>query len=140
MLRTSIGIFRNVFRKNVQLPRLSVSRPVAAKSQIFYQRSYASSSKLDGELVEEERVKKIISVFRENPEIKTVLDEFQKLLAEKGLQPDGNQPTMVQMMKILADKEVKTALMKLKGALDSANVQLTQEDLNAFMNLYGLKK
>lgn len=140
MLRLVCNI-RRISAKNVPISRnIAYRHLAAAKRPIVYQRTYASSSKPDDVLDEAQRVGNVINVFRQNPEIRTLLDDFQKLLAEKGLQPDGKQPTMFQMMKILADKDVKASLLKLKEALDGANIQLTQEDLNAFMNLYGLKK
>lgn len=141
MLRLSFCKIRSISAKIVPISRNIAPRHLAAaKRPIVYQRTYASSSKPDDVLEEAQRVGNLINVFRQNPEIRSLLDDFQNLLAEKGLQPDGKQPTMFQMMKILADKDVKASLLKLKEALDGANIQLTQEDLNAFMNLYGLKK
>mmetsp|Transcript_8610 Transcript_8610/g.8504 ORF Transcript_8610/g.8504 Transcript_8610/m.8504 type:complete len:142 (-) Transcript_8610:912-1337(-) len=141
MLKLTFGTIRSISIRSTPIPRNIVSRHLAAaKIPIVYQRTYASSSKPDEVLEEAQRVSNVINVFRENPEIRSLLDDFQNLLAEKGLQPDGKQPSMFQMMKILADKDVKASLLKLKEALDGANIQLTQEDLNAFMNLYGLKK
>lgn len=141
MLKLTFGTIRSISIRSTPIPRNIVSRHLAAaKRPIGYQRTYASSSKPDEVLEEAQRVSNVINVFRENPEIRSLLDDFQNLLAEKGLQPDGKQPSMFQMMKILADKDVKASLLKLKEALDGANIQLTQEDLNAFMNLYGLKK
>jgi hypothetical protein len=141
MLRLSFCKIRSISAKSVPISRNIAFRYLAAaKRPIVYQRTYASSSKPDDVLEEAQRVGNLINVFRQNPEIRSLLDDFQNLLAEKGLQPDGKQPTMFQMMKILADKDVKASLLKLKEALDGANIQLTQEDLNAFMNLYGLKK
>lgn len=141
MLRLTFCKIRSISAKSVPISRNIASRHLAAaKRPIVSQRTYASSSKPDEILEEAQRVGNLINVFRQNPEIRSLLDDFQNLLAEKGLQPDGKQPTMFQMMKILADKDVKASLLKLKEALDGANIQLTQEDLNAFMNLYGLKK
>lgn len=141
MLRLGFGSIRGITRKIVPFSCNVAYRQLAAtRGPVVLQRTYASSPKPDEGVEEAERVSNVINVFRENPEIRSLLDDFQKLLAEKGLQPDGNKPTMFQMMKILADKDVKASLMKLKEALDSANIQLTQDDLNAFMNLYGLKK
>ena len=141
MLRLSFGTICNISRKSVPLSRnIAYRQLTTAKRPIVHQRTYASSSKPDDGLEEADKVSNIINVFKQNPEIRSLLDDFQNLLTQKGLQPDGKQPTMFQMMKIMADKDVKASLLKLKEALDAANIQLTQEDLNAFMNLYGLKK
>ncbi|ODV77709.1 uncharacterized protein CANTADRAFT_35064, partial [Suhomyces tanzawaensis NRRL Y-17324] len=83
---------------------------------------------------------KTISQFGEtlknNPELAKLLDGFQSLLATKGIATGGQPPSLTQMMKILADKDIREHLSKLKAVLDASNIKINQQDLSALTDLY----
>ncbi|CAD1811492.1 hypothetical protein FOB58_003588 [Candida parapsilosis] len=78
------------------------------------------------------KVKKIMS---ENPELMQLTVEFKELLSKKGLLSTG-KPSISQMMKLLADKEVREHGAKLKNFLDSKETGLTQEELATLTGAY----
>ncbi|KAI5953082.1 hypothetical protein KGF57_004074 [Candida theae] len=78
------------------------------------------------------KVKKILS---ENPELMQLTVEFKELLSRKGLLSSG-KPSITQMMKLLADKEVREHGAKLKKFLDSQETGLTQEELATLTGAY----
>ena len=78
------------------------------------------------------KVKKILS---ENPELMQLTVEFKELLSQKGLLASG-KPSITQMMKILADKEVREHGAKLKNFLDSTETGLIQEELATLTGAY----
>lgn len=78
------------------------------------------------------KVKKILS---ENPELMQLTVEFKELLSKKGLLSSG-KPSISQMMKLLADKEVREHGAKLKNFLDSKETGLTQEELATLTGAY----
>lgn len=90
----------------------------------------------------EARVQEISLQIRENKEIRDNLDDFQRLLAERGFDPKtaSAPPSLFKLMGLLAQKDVKAAIEKLKESLEKAGVKLTPEDLNAFMKMYGFDK
>ena len=83
-----------------------------------------------------ETIQKFTETLRTNPELGNLLSGFQTLLAEKGIATDGQPPSMTQMMRIMADKDIRDHLGKLKQALDDANIQITQQDLSALTDIY----
>lgn len=93
-------------------------------------------------LLAEARVQEISLQIRENKEIRDNLDQFQRLLAEKGFDPKtaSAPPSLFKLMGLLAQKDVKQAIEKLKDSLEKAGVKLTPEDLSAFMKMYGFDK
>lgn len=111
-----------------------------ATSSFLLRRNYASWSNGDDQGHSVERVQQVVNLFRQNSELRELLDKFQKLLEAKGIMPDGKQPSVMLMLKILTDKEVRNSLKELKDVMDKEGIQLSKEDLNAFMSLYGLKK
>lgn len=132
------SIIHRALRYSV-LSRASLPRVLRSNGNLFTYRGLKSSSRIFQES-ESEKAARIISVFRENPEIRASLEDLQSKLAKKGITPDGKQPSLMQMMKLLTDGEVKQSLMGFKSALDKSNIKIDQGDIDALMSMYGLKK
>lgn len=103
-------------------------------------RRLATSSEITPEEEQEQRFKKLIETFRSNPELRKQLDEFQSVLQKKNLNIDAERPSVVQLFKIMMDKDVKESLGKLKKAMEDANISLNKDDVNAVMGILGWKK
>ncbi|CAH2352513.1 uncharacterized protein, mitochondrial [[Candida] railenensis] len=86
---------------------------------------------------ENKRLEKLVTDLRTNPKIASALENFQELLVSKGFQPD-KKPSMMQMMSILTDKEIKSSISDLRAQLEEANIKFTQKDVDAFMKLFGM--
>ncbi|CCE82869.1 Piso0_002621 [Millerozyma farinosa CBS 7064] len=121
------------------LSRASVPRVLHSNGARITYRGLKSSSRIFQES-DSEKAARIISVFRENPDIRASLEDLQSKLAKKGITPDGKQPSLMQMMKLLTDGEVKQSLIGFKAVLDKSNVKIDQGDIDALMSMYGLKK
>lgn len=125
----TIPMFRSVARAGVRIsPAVRVLR--APQTPRAFVRPYSSDD-------ETKRLEKLVSDLRTNPSIATALQDFQQLLVAKGFEPD-KKPLMMQMMLILTDKEIKTAIGELKRELEAANVSFSQKDVDAFMKLFGM--
>lgn len=84
---------------------------------------------------EEQKVQEIITKLSSNPEIREILNEFQNLLQSKGFNPE-KPPSLMEMMRLFADKEVRALAGKLKGKFDEEGIAITPEQLNLFMGLF----
>jgi hypothetical protein len=122
-------MFRSVVRAGVRISPAVRALRVPQTPRAFV-RAYSSDE-------ETKRLEKLVSDLRTNPSIATALQDFQQLLVAKGFEPD-KKPLMMQMMLILTDKEIKTAIGELKRELEAANVSFSQKDVDAFMKLFGM--
>lgn len=139
-------MFRSNFRiistslKSVRSVSVSVSVPVPVlrSSQVVRStittRSFATSND-----PESERLEKLITSLKSNPKIASELESFQQLLVSKGFETD-KKPSMMQMMLIMTDKEIKSSIQRLKSELEAANISFTKEDVDIFMKLFGLNR
>ncbi|CUM65089.1 uncharacterized protein PRCAT00002714001 [Priceomyces carsonii] len=109
-------------------------RPVSLRR---YASSLNNGDDFDGG--QADRIEKIASTLRGNPEIRTLLEDFQTLLHDKGFRTD-KAPSMVEMFKLMTEKDVKDHLTKLKDALDRADVKFSTEDIKAFMGFLTSQK
>lgn len=82
---------------------------------------------------EDEKLKEIVEKLRSNPEIAQILQEFQSTIIEKGFDP-LRPPSMMEMMRLFAQKEVRELAAKLKTKLDEAGIVLSPEHIGLFMN------
>ncbi|OBA22299.1 hypothetical protein METBIDRAFT_26273, partial [Metschnikowia bicuspidata var. bicuspidata NRRL YB-4993] len=84
---------------------------------------------------DEASVRDLISKLNENPEIKEILALFQLLLVSKGLNPE-KPPSMMEIMRLFADKEVREMAGKLKAKFDEAGIQISPDQMNLFMGMF----
>lgn len=84
---------------------------------------------------DEAGVRELIGKLNENPEIREILEQFQLLLVSKGLNPE-KPPSMMEIMRLFADKEVRELAGKLKGKFDDAGIQISPDQLNLFMGMF----
>lgn len=123
--------------------RRSLFTNQSTNSAIYIQknaRQLATSSDITPEEEQEQRFKKLVETFRSNPELKKQLDEFQSILQKKNLNIDAERPSVVQLFKIMMDKDVKESLGRLKKSMEDANMHLSKDDVNAVMSILGWKK
>lgn len=110
--------------------------------KIAFNRGYATSLNEKAESLTQEQTQRINDIaqkLRSNPEIKTLLEQFQEILVNNGFKPE-NPPSMFDMIRLLSKKDVKEHLLKLKAELDKANIQFGPEDIQSFMNFYNSQK
>ncbi|KAF5095515.1 hypothetical protein D0Z03_001815 [Geotrichum reessii] len=65
---------------------------------------------------------------RSSPEVLQVMMEIADMMQSKGYVKPGEQPGMLAMMKIMADKELRELLVKLKTTMDEQGIQLDQSE------------
>lgn len=109
-----------------------ISRPRITASVPISRRLFSTDAE-----DENARLEKLVTDLRSNPKIATALENFQNLLVSKGFQPD-KKPSMMQMMLILTDKEIKASIGDLRAQLEQANIKFSQKDVDAFMKLFGM--
>lgn len=142
MFRKNIPHLRNLTKNNVFkasknsriLTRCTYPNPVATRS---YASRLSEPEDLSGG--EAQTVQALISKIRETPEIKDKLDNFQVLLRDKGFNTN-EPPSLMKMMGLLAQKDVKDAISDLKSTLEDNGVKMGPEELSALMKLYGFDK
>lgn len=86
---------------------------------------------------ETQRLNKLVTELKSNPKISEALEELQQLLVLKGFDP-STKPSMMKMMLILMDKEIKASITALKTQLEEAKISFSKEDVDTFMKLFGL--
>lgn len=74
------------------------------------------------------------------PEVLQVMMEIADMMQSKGYVKPGEQPGMLAMMKIMADKELRELLVKLKTTMDEQGIQLDQSEIMKFAETLGLAK
>lgn len=134
MLRGVSVVARQVYCVKF-VPRVGSRIAVAAQRPIL--RTFASRlTEADAPI---DRVQQITNKIREIPDIESKLNQFQTLLKDKGFSPN-EPPSMLRLMSLLADKEVKACLKDLKQSLDDNGVEIRPEDYSVFLKMYGLDK
>ncbi|QBM90139.1 hypothetical protein METSCH_E03790 [Metschnikowia aff. pulcherrima] len=118
--RTSLALAR---------PAAQLLRSQPAKSASFAR--FASNSPV----ADEASVAKLVGKLNENPEIREILEQFQVLLVSKGLNPE-KPPSMMEVMRLFADKEVRELAGKLKAKFDDAGIQISPDQMSLFMGMF----
>lgn len=77
---------------------------------------------------------------KSSPEVLQVMMEIADMMQSKGYVKPGEQPGMLAMMKIMADKELRELLVKLKTTMDEQGIQLDQSEIMKFAETLGLAK
>ncbi|KAI5962074.1 uncharacterized protein KGF55_003149 [Candida pseudojiufengensis] len=121
MLRRSL-----VFRSNALILSRSFTKTTP---KLFFNNKAPSKEEQDAAFG---KIKKVLS---EHPELMQLTVEFKEILDKKGLLSTG-KPSITQMMKLLADKEVREHGAKLKNFLDSKDTGLTQDELATITGAY----
>lgn len=123
------------------VPRIFIGRATIAPIRSIYPRVLTKTPRLSGANVgvrwastspgEDEKLKEIIQKLQADPEIVQILRDFQNLLVEKGFDPV--KPSMMQMMRLFAQSDVREQATKLKNKLDEAGINLSPEHISLFM-------
>jgi hypothetical protein len=82
-----------------------------------------------------EAIAKVRKAIGENPELLNLMGEFRELLEKKGFEL-GAKPSFTQMMKLLADKDVRDHGNKLKTYLETNDTGLTQKEIATVSGAY----
>ncbi|KAF8138193.1 hypothetical protein EV363DRAFT_1393659 [Boletus edulis] len=135
----------NTIRHLVFLARRRPAQPVSHLACRF-QRSFSCTpraharikrSELNSSLGSFEEVANLPAIRKllSSPEAVKALDEIQRLMQEKGIDPTMG-PTTMQLFQLLSNSEFRTAGKKLKEELEKAGIDLAdQELLSAWKNL-----
>lgn len=111
------------------IPRATLTRlPTITPCRTFFGGSNNDAANSD-------TVEKFAKALQDNPNLLELLTGFSKILADKGI-ASGQPPTMMQMMSILRDKEIRDHLTLLQEELTRSNIKITQGDLSALTDLY----
>lgn len=81
------------------------------------------------------KVQEMVAKLNQHPEIRDILDQFQKLLLAKGFNPN-QPPSFMEMMRLLSQKDVRELASKMKDKFEEAGVKFSPEDMGLFMKLF----
>lgn len=137
--RVSGLAFRSVARSAL---RQSVARPSALRpafalpSKSVRSVRFASSSN-ENDLPDEDvlKVQDVVSKVQQHPHIRELLNEFQEIIVKKGFNPQ-EPPSITQVMRLFADKEVRELISKLKDAFEEAGIKISADDMGLFMKMF----
>lgn len=138
-------MFRSVCRSSLAriVFRVTPNISYAARSSVLTRSTFpkaftrfASSSNED-DLPDKDvlKVQDVISKLHQHPEIRDLLDEFQKVLLTKGFDPT-QQPSFTQVMKLFSDKDVRGLVVRLKDQFEKAGIQISPDDMGLFMKMF----
>lgn len=114
--------YRNMFRIVARAPRiLPYRRFTTTPSLRFFDKGPTAEEKAQA-------LEKVSKVVAENPELYKLMVEFKQLLEKKGFET-GAKPSMTQMFKLLADKDIREHGAKFKHFLETTNTGLTQNEI-----------
>lgn len=111
---------------------LARNAPYALRSSIRFASSSNENDFPDPDMM---KIQDVVSKAQLNPVIRELLQDFQEIIKEKGFNPD-EQPSMTQIMRLFADKEVRKLLLKLKDAFDEAGIKISPDEIGLFMKLF----
>lgn len=114
------------------------SRITATKS-IFRKVQYRNFSQSKLLLAQEDpaaartaRLKEFIKQMRENERVCSQLRSVQLIIASKVKSTD-KEPTIMEQMQLLTDKEVRAEMIKLSDVMKEENVNIKKEDVGFLM-------
>lgn len=123
----------SVSRIGTMAPRMAMA-PNGQLAPTF--RRLASNSN-DADISDKDalKVRDIVTKLNQNPEIRDILEQFQKLLVTKGFDPN-QPPSFMEMMRLFSQKDVRELASKLKEKFDEAGIKISPEDMGLFMKLF----
>lgn len=114
--------YRNMFRIVARAPRiLPYRRFTTTPSLRFFDKGPTAEEQAQA-------LEKVSKVVAENPELYKLMVEFKQLLEKKGFET-GAKPSMTQMFKLLADKDIREHGAKFKHFLETTDTGLTQNEI-----------
>lgn len=69
------------------------------------------------------------------PEVKELLKEFRDLMVKKGFNAEA-PPSIMQMVKLMADSDIRNHLGKIQEAFDKAGIKIGPEDFKTFSKMW----
>lgn len=122
-------MFKLAFRR---IPTIAYRAPLVQNVHATPVRTFFGGSK---DAANNETVEKFATALQENPRLGELLTGFSTMLADKGI-PVGKPPSMIQMMSILKDKDIRDHLVELQKELVRADIKITQADLSALTDMF----
>lgn len=99
-------------------------------------RSFASTAsalaKEDVEAARAARLTAFIEQIRSNEKVHSQLRSVQIIIASK-IKSAGTEPSLMQQMQLLSDKEVRAEMLKLSDIMKEENVNISKEDVGFLM-------
>lgn len=126
-----VAISRSLPRRTVLLSRCAAPRLGILKTQFP---RFASTTP-QNEPAEALKVQQVVDKLNQNPEIREILNEFQRLLAEKGFNTE-KPPSFMEMMRLFSQKDVRELASRLKAKFDEAGIEFTPDQMSLFMGMF----
>lgn len=77
-----------------------------------------------------------------HPSIVESLENLNSIMREKKLiDPESNEPpSIMQMVKLMMDKDIREAMQKFKSDMDKSGINLGPDQLGPLMKVLGIEK
>ncbi|KAG5371939.1 hypothetical protein CJU90_2007 [Yarrowia sp. C11] len=120
--------------------RLAVTRPAVRPFSTTLAR-FNDQKKPDPELMSTLEQSEFIQKIRNNDRVLHEIAGFQDFMLEKGyVNPDGTRASgIMNMMKMISDKEVGKRLEGLNEVLQQENIEVTKDDVKSLVSALGMK-
>lgn len=125
--------------------RLVNQRILLCKSRkyICFQKNYVNSSNHSSKDREgHNEVQKLMNEVASHPNVMKAMQTLFKIMENKGLTKDqtDKQLSPWKMVRVIIDKDVRSAMQELRDELKKAGITLGQEQLTPLMKVLGLNK
>lgn len=128
-----------LFRATTRLARTASTAAAAAPAKRCIRTQYRTFATTQPALAKEDvegarsaRLTAFIEQIRSNEKVHTQLRSVQLVIASK-IGNTGAQPSLMQQMQLLSDKEVRAEMLKLSEIMKQENVNISKEDVGFLM-------
>lgn len=110
--------------------------PTIPSRVLILPRGLASSSKDNNKEFVQLRLQEIAEKIQANPRVALAHRDLSKLLETKGLGATlslENPPSMMELMKLLSDKDIMAGIKKVRDEMKNANIEISPEDVTPLL-------
>lgn len=136
----SLSIIRSRFTSTASIfVRGSTLRSVPSLQSKRFASSWDKSPEdLDAHI----KVQKLMEEIHSHPSIVESLEKLNTVMREKKLiDPESNEPpSIMQMVKLMMDKDVREAMQGFKSEMEKSGIQLGPDQLGPLMKVLGIEK
>ncbi|CAG98213.1 Dpc13p [Kluyveromyces lactis] len=137
---------RSVFRSGLRAATfgaVTAQRSCRTIIPLLQNKRYASSwDKSPEDLDAHVKVQKLMDEIHSHPSIVESLENLNSIMREKKLiDPESNEPpSIMQMVKLMMDKDIREAMQKFKSEMDKSGINLGPDQLGPLMKVLGIEK
>ncbi|QEU59205.1 hypothetical protein KDRO_B04710 [Kluyveromyces lactis] len=137
---------RSVFRSGLRVATFGAvtsQRSCRTIIPLLQNKRYASSwDKSPEDLDAHVKVQKLMDEIHSHPSIVESLENLNSIMREKKLiDPESNEPpSIMQMVKLMMDKDIREAMQKFKSEMDKSGINLGPDQLGPLMKVLGIEK